>query len=347
MSATWSCCNEDKEEDCATCCQCKHLFHLTCLKSTHKRADPSDFLAPNWRCFLCMSAAPARCAVSANNKTSRSKKRLALSSPPSANSDPATTEDIRTIVSEIIEAETVKMLAELKNTINSMVTSELKTIKDEIQSMKESMAFIGNDYDDIKKELTTYSALAKNLEAQNEDMKNTISNLTGRLNSIEQHARSSNIEIQCVPEFKSENLVSVTKQLGSVIGHNVEENQILHCTRVAKLNRDSDRPRSIVVQFCSPRARDGYLAAAINYNKKSGKEKLNSSHLGIAGEKKPIFITEHLSPSNKALHAAARVKAKALGYMFVWVRGGRILMRKDSTSEYKVIKDKTCLEKLV
>lgn len=154
------------------------------------------------------------------------------------------------------------------------------------------------------------------------------------------------MELQCVPEFKSENLISLIKQLGSTIGHNVRDDQIMNCTRVAKLNRDTKRPRSIVVQFNAPRTRDHFLEAAIKYNRTHRDEKLNSSHIDIAGEKKAIFVMEHLSTTNKALHAATRNKAKELGYKFVWVRGGRIMMRKDDTSDYIVIRDISSLEKI-
>lgn len=290
---------------------------------------------------------PMRCAVATKNVTSRSKKRQALSSPPTTDSGPITRDDIRDIVTEILRADRTAMLAELRNTITTSISSELKTIREEIQDVKDSMAYISKDYDDLKEELTLSSVLVKNLESQNKIMENTIINLTTRVNQMEQHARSSNIEMQCVPEYKSENLMTLTKQLGSIIGCQVTDDHILNCTRVAKLKRDSDRPRSIVVQFCSPKIRDSFLAASIEFNKSHADAKLNSSHIGIAGEKKPIYIMEHLSPTNKAIHAAARTKAKAIGYKFVWVRGGRVLMRKDDTSEYRVIKDIAYLDKLV
>ncbi|CAG9784798.1 unnamed protein product [Diatraea saccharalis] len=52
------------------------------------------------------------------------------------------------------------------------------------------------------------------------------------------------------------------------------------------------------------------------------------------------------SPSNKALHAAARAKAKELSYKFVWVRDGRIFMRKSETSDFTHVRNGEVLEKL-
>ncbi|KOB77936.1 Uncharacterized protein OBRU01_03278, partial [Operophtera brumata] len=93
-----------------------------------------------------------------------------------------------------------------------------------------------------------------------------------------------------------------------------------------------------LVQFNSPRVRDTFLESSIKFNKSSTNNRLNSSHIGLTGEKTPIFVVEHLSTSNKALHSAARSAAKERGYKFVWVRNGRIYMRKSKTSEYKLIK---------
>lgn len=123
--------------------------------------------------------------------------------------------------------------------------------------------------------------------------------------------------------------------------------KILHCTRIAKINRENNqRPRSIVVQFATPRDRDTFLAAAIKFNKsKPSPENLNTSHLGYSGEK-PVYVLEHLSPSNKALHAAARLAARKSGYKHVWIRHGRIFVRKTDHSDYILIRDMNSLDKI-
>ncbi|KAJ8720653.1 hypothetical protein PYW08_006118 [Mythimna loreyi] len=272
------------------------------------------------------------------NVTSRAKKRIALSSPECST---LTKTDVQGIVEEVIKTAISDMLAKL----NANMNSELKTIREELRVVTESISFMNIQYETAISEAKKYAQTAKDLAAKNEQMSNTIVKLTNRINQMEQHARSSNIEIQCVPENKAENVIGLTKQLGAVIGCTVADNDILSCTRIAKVNRDSPRPRSIIIQFSTPRLRDQFLAAAINFNKKN-KDKLNSSHIGLAGPVQPIYVMEHLSATNKEIHAAARTKAKEIGFQFVWVRGGRILMRKDVTSEYIVIKDLKMLDNL-
>lgn len=177
-------------------------------------------------------------------------------------------------------------------------------------------------------------------------MQRTIDELGSQVNSLEQRARTNNLEIQCVPENSSENLVSIIMKLNEVIGARILKENINNCTRVAKSNPHTKRPRNIVVQFTSQNIRDAFLASVIKFNKYNQHDKLNTTHIGYQGEKKPIFVSEHLSPANKALHAATRVKAKELGYKYVWVRNGKIFMHKNDLSDLKLIRDTSSLEKI-
>lgn len=99
----------------------------------------------------------------------------------------------------------------------------------------------------------------------------------------------------------------------------------------------------------SPRRRDELLAAVVKYNKNKEKvNKLNSNDLGIAGPRSSVFVSEHLTPTNKYLHAAVRKRAKEANYRFVWVRNGRIFVRKsEEDANVILIRNLKCLDKLV
>ena len=279
---------------------------------------------------------------------SRGNKRQALSSPPQADPElKLTQESVRQIVQDVMKIELEKMLSKVSANINDILNRELQPIRERIERMNDSMTFLNNQYEDLLKEHVTSKRNVVELQKENLSMKGTIGDLTGRLNHLEQQSRSNNIEIQCLPEKKQENLVQIVADLSKVIGCSVTEKDILHCTRVAKLNPNTNRPRSVVVQLSSPRVRDEYLAATINYNKSNPNNKINSAHLGYSGPKSPIFVSEHLSSVNKALHAAARIKAKEIGYQYVWIRSGRIFMRKDQAAEHVLVRTMDTLNKLV
>ncbi|XP_075990281.1 uncharacterized protein LOC142985926 [Anticarsia gemmatalis] len=232
----------------------------------------------------------------------------------------------------------------LQDSIQKLVKEQFNHINESIANLQQSLNFFNSQYEVIKINLDSKTTTIDKLEKDNIVLQNEIKDITKRLNLMEQHARSNNIELHCVPEHKNENLVSSVLHLSNIIGCKIGDTDIQYCARIAKINRQNSRPRSILVKFNSPRQRDTFLAASMNYNRKNPKSKLNSSHLGISGDNpSPIYVAEHLSADNKALHAAARVRAKERGYKFVWVRNGRIFMKKDELSEGHVIND---IEKL-
>lgn len=109
----------------------------------------------------------------------------------------------------------------------------------------------------------------------------------------------------------------------------------------------TSRPRTVIAKLRSPRCRDDLLAAVSKYNRDHKNEKLNSSLIGIGGKKSAIFVGEHLTPERRSLYAAARLKSKEIGYKFVWVRNGKILMRKAENMPAVIITNLEYLNKLV
>ncbi|CAH4034172.1 unnamed protein product [Pieris brassicae] len=157
------------------------------------------------------------------------------------------------------------------------------------------------------------------LQKQNKTLQLSVNDLTNRLALVEQHMREANVEIGGLPEHSSENLANTVVQLSKLVKQPLAEGDVLQVTRVAKLNRNTPHPRTVVARFRSRAVRDRLLAAVSSFNKANPKEKLNSHQLGLGGARVPVYVSEHLSPTNKHLHAAARRKAKEVGFKFVWI----------------------------
>lgn len=191
------------------------------------------------------------------------------------------------------------------------------------------------------------NVLIEKLRVDNEHLILNVNDLTNRLGQVEQHMRECNVELNGVPEHSSESLSNTVMQLARTVDCPITEDDIQNVTRIAKINKDTNRPRAIVVKLRNVRQRDSLLAAAHKFNKnKKTQEKLNSQHLGIGGTSVPVYISEHLTPANKQLHAATRQRAKELSYKFVWVRDGRIYMRKDEYTPAKFIRGMDSLNNL-
>ncbi|XP_030025919.1 uncharacterized protein LOC115444322 [Manduca sexta] len=243
---------------------------------------------------------------------------------------------------------------ELKDVLSGYIDEHLKeplqgikSIGEALQSIKESMEFINHKFEELKTECITNSKKIRDLVVENEGLISTVRTLTARVNQIDQLSRSANLEIQCVPESRSENVFKIVEQLGRTVKCNISENDIQYCSRIAKKTSQSSRPRSILLKLNSTRLRDALLAAVIKYNRSNPTEKLQTRDLGIGGSKSlPVFVSEHLSPEMKSLHAAARQRGRELQYKYVWTRAGRIYMRKEDTSPYIYVKDQETLDRL-
>lgn len=350
MAIEWGCCSlELKDNKYKLCSKCGKAHHFSCLTwegDYVTMEQSSDWIGPC--CVRCIRAAdeqdtPARTNP---NATVRASKRQALSSPPVNTEGPVTLSEVRNIMEDVIQKHMSDLMVQMNINMRSILDSELKIYRNEINEVKQTVIFMNSEFEAAKEEKAIYQEATKNLQENNIKLSETVKVLETRINNLEQSSRNNNIEVQCLPEKKSENLMTLFRALCDVVKSDIDENQINRITRIAKLNPKSERPRSIVVEFSSTRTRDAFLAATINYNKKNPGQKLNASHFGISGSMAPVYVTEHLSAANKALHSAARLAAKDKGFKYVWVRGGRIFMRKSEGSGFILIKDFETLSKL-
>lgn len=217
----------------------------------------------------------------------------------------------------------------LENKIKILVTAQLKHMSEQICEFKSSMDFYNAQFESLKTALEEKDLIIKKLQAENEHLLAASRDHGTRLSLMEQSLRMSNVEINGIPEHKAENVVTTVLHLARTVGEQLEDSDIIHATRVAKMRPESNRPRPMIIKLRTPRLRDNLLAAVVSFNKKNSQDKLSSRHLGMAGESIPVYVSEHLCPSNKQLHAATKKLAKELGYKFVWVRNGRVFVRKD------------------
>lgn len=359
----WGCCNNDDNdvlEEHSTCSVCGKAFHLACLQATSKqKINIKSFSSLEWLCILCKGKkakdkkskvdTPVRsldCLVT-EHVSSRSNKRPALSSPPTSSDVIGTHELIKDTIKDTVRLEISEAFSQLNKTWCAHLSSELKTLRDEMKDINDAVNFMNKQYEEAIGQLKSSAKVIKDLKEKNISLHSEINVLNNRINVLEQHARSNNIEIQCLPENKNENLFSIVSKIGSVIGCTVDKEHIRNVTRTAKFKRDNNRPRSIVVEFNSKTTRDSFLASIIKFNRDHTEDKLNTSHVSILGPKQAIYIVEHLSPTYKHIFAATRIKAKEKGYRYVWTRNGNIFVRKDDTSHYIIVKSLDTLNTLV
>lgn len=272
-------------------------------------------------------------------------RRTQLSTQTSASAsaqDTITLESIKLLIHEEMKI----LLGKTENNLAKFIDNKIKEMSKEIYELKESVNFVNNQYEDLKNDVHARALEVVELKKENENLKSTVKDLNSRLSIMEQHSRMCNVEIQCLPEHRAENLPNIVTQIGRITGNCISETDIHKCTRIAKMNADNPRPRSIIVKFSSPRIRDIFLAGVIKFNNKNKDQKLNTSHIGMGGEAKPIYVVEHLTPELKKLHAFARLTAKKLQYKYVWVKNSRVFIKKTDDSERIVVQNIEQLKQL-
>ncbi|CAH2101902.1 unnamed protein product [Euphydryas editha] len=206
MSVTdhiWGCCeNNNYSDDFLECVVCTKSYHLDCLSlSTDVNVRDSS----EWECPLCNTLRPKssnndNTPVRFNpNVTLRACKRQALQSPPST---ALLASDIRNMFQEY----TLKISSKIDSLSNS-IGAELKTVKEEITDMRNSMDFMNSKFESLLREHEETKKVMVKLQKENSVLQSNVKDLNARINTLEQNARSANIEIQCVPERKTENLV--------------------------------------------------------------------------------------------------------------------------------------------
>ncbi|CAG5023320.1 unnamed protein product [Parnassius apollo] len=105
------------------------------------------------------------------------------------------------------------------------------------------------------------------LKNENTKLRENQIKINSRLTIMEKETRVNNLEFHCIPENRGENLVNNLQQIGKTICSYVVDGHIVKCTRIAKWNKENNRPRTVLAKFATPLLRDKFFANVINYIK--------------------------------------------------------------------------------
>lgn len=237
---------------------------------------------------------------------------------------------------------------QMRDYLDKLVNSQIKTaITNLEQEFTKTTDFLKEEQNDIKSDVTRASERIKELESQKLMLESDINDLNHRLLVLEKSSRSRNVEIQAVPEKKSENVIVLVKKLYEVLNLPLGEHEVCAARRVAKFNRESHRPRNILITLQSERQRDNLISAFKRFNKSNPRNPITSSTIGVPGDSQIIYVSEHLSAQCKNLHAAVRKYAKEHSFKYVWVKYGRVYLRKDDNGPAIHVKTVEDLKKIV
>lgn len=334
------------------CIKCKQNHHVACVFPSDKKKVTNEF-RKSWLCPDCSLAQPKvlrndntpltpqqggnpRCQPSGiDNVNSRRGGSCGESPPPTPqnlSSSCLSLDSIKDMISKEISVMISKEIATLKSeidrTITKAVSRELKPLREEIASIKESLNFINNQHDLIVKRVDNLEKEVKLVsvaKAEVGKIRDAISIADAENHKREQWARRSNVEIFGIPERQGENLLKI---LGDIASHMQfplhSASDIDFVTRVAPKQNENKKIKPIVVRFLARWKKDDFLAVA-------RKLRLKCSDIGISGDSF-VHFNEHLTSRNKALLQRVKSVCKEKGFKYVWVRNCSIKVRRSDTS---------------
>lgn len=216
-----------------------------------------------------------------------------------------------------------------------------------LSNISDSQTFISNKYDELLNEIKEVKKQNKSLSDEILGLKRNLADrdieveeLKEQVNDLDQYGRRVNLEISGLKDAGKRDTMDVLEDLAREI--KVPFNKTLIQAAHPLKQYNSDRPPTVLVQFTTKATRDLWIAEGKKTFKTSTEE----------GEKpaKPlskIYLNENLTPANRLLYKETRAKSKVKAYSFVWVKNGKILVRKEASAQIIHIRNQKDLDKIV
>jgi hypothetical protein len=222
-----------------------------------------------------------------------------------------------------------------------VLVKDVKAIKSEIDELKKACDFNSSLLDDHTKRLD--GAEAKLLELSS--LGSTIQSLNKELDTVksdsiskDQWQRLNNVEIKGVPLKQNEDLFKILDHIALTVGYPIQKSSVNYISRVPIHN---SKEKLIIVSFINRYVKEDFLAAA------RAKKTLLASEIGFVGNAQHIYLNDHLTQDYKKLLTSAKNSLKPKGYMFIWVKFGKIHVRKDDSSKVFIVNNQADLNRLL
>lgn len=300
----------DTMTDCVQCSACTSQFHFHCAGITEVGYRKLGDRKSTWRCVPCkQSGVPCTSSAAASAASSQSADCML--------------QEIRALAVKLAPLES---LAE-----------DLKALRSEFAEMRSSLKEFNAKVTEFDKRLSN----VEKMQSRFGEVETRLSKLEEDAKSKEQWTRMNNVELKGVPEIRNENLYDVVTKIGTKISYAIEKHQINFITRVQTRNAGHVKP--IIVCFNNRYVKENFIAAARLANREAP---LAASSIGLKGASR-IYVNDHLTTDNKNLLSKVKLKAKELGFQYVWVKHAKIHARRGDGSPIILIRTEQDLKKII
>ncbi|XP_022201355.2 uncharacterized protein LOC111058164 [Nilaparvata lugens] len=226
----------------------------------------------------------------------------------------------------------IKLIEELREDFKRVETS----LGASIEFCHNEVAEARKTVEEQKGEISKLVKTVDELRSENNGLQRKIADLELRVEDYEQYSRHNTVEIHGVPMQKGENVVAIVKDVGRSLGYPIEDTMIDACHRL-RSRVGSDKHPGIIVKMVRRLDSEELLqkrrVKQELLQKRRVKRNFNTHDMGLtSGPAVPIYINESLSPARRSLYNAARQVKKDKNFEYLWVRSGKIFLRKKQGS---------------
>ena len=219
---------------------------------------------------------------------------------------------------------------------------EIETLRAEVIEIKESQAFICNQYDSLKaeydnlierntlqkEEISNLKSLAAALKTQ--EIKDSI-----KVDELEQYGRRQNLEIVGVPEKEDENTNAIVLEVAKMLDVDIMSSHISTSHRLPKKkasSRNNSGSSPIIVRFTSRDIRNQV------YANRTKARFVNLKNFSVS-DTKNIFVNENLIPTRKQLFWKTKQEVKNNSWKYIWTHNGNVFVKRDGNASITAIKN--------
>lgn len=223
------------------------------------------------------------------------------------------------------------------NELKSEQKSQESSFNKAFENISEQLVENHKSFLEERKKTEKYLQIIEDLLTENKVLKSKVQKLEEKLEDQEQYSRSNCLEIHGIPQDANENVLSIVKEVGKALDFPISDSMIDACHRLGR--GQNNKPSGIIVKFVRRLDKEEFM------RRRRVKRNLNSTHINRT-EGQPIYINESLSPERRRLMALARVVKREKAYTFLWVRNGKIFLRKDENTPVFVVTRQEDLSRL-
>lgn len=231
---------------------------------------------------------------------------------------------------------------------------QIDTVVTTTKAIEESQEFLSKQFDVLQKDFDGFKKQLGGLEMENERFRaeverckakqhilsSRVDQLEFELDQVTRDKISNNAIILGIPMLDDENIKEVVLKLGSVVGCDLEGNNITSVRRLVGKNR-SNQSAPILVSFCSAKIKEKL------FEMKRSHGPLNASKLGdsLNGSTNRVVIRDELTSYGKELYRETKDLQSSMGFKYVWPgRNGKILIRRRDGAKIEEIGNKKQVE---